>query len=57
MVAECLMSCHSMNSSIEFGLCICTGRAEPDSAVRCDVIFLTGSANIDIASGPLTTNI
>ena len=57
MVAECLMSCHPMHSSVGFGLCICTGRTESDSAVRCDVIFLTGSANIDIASGPLATNI
>ena len=55
---KCSIGCLPMHSSVDFGLCVCTGRAAPDSPVRCDVItYLTASANIDIAPGPLTTNV
>ena len=55
---ECLVDCLPMNSSVDFGLCVCTGRTAPDSPVRCDVIaYLTSSANVDIAPGPLATNV
>ena len=44
MVEECMISCHPMDSSVDFGLCICTGRSELDNAVRCDITYLvTGS--------------
>jgi hypothetical protein len=49
-----------MHGSDDFGLRICTGRAEPDNPVRCDAvtyIYLNASANIDIATGPLTTDV
>ena len=59
---ECLIDCHSKHSSVNFGFCICTVRAEPDSLVHCDVItlaYLTMFANIDLGptSGPLATNV
>jgi hypothetical protein len=58
MVEDCMVSCHPMDSSVDFGLCICTGRAELDNAVRCDITYLvTGSVNMDIASGPPATKI
>jgi hypothetical protein len=50
--------CLPMHVSVDFGLCICTGRAAPDSPVRCDVIaHLTASANIGIAPSSLSTNV
>ena len=50
MVEECMISCHTMDSSVDFGLCICTGRAELDSAVRRDTTYLvTGRAELDNA--------
>jgi hypothetical protein len=58
MVGEHLVNCLPMHSYVDFGLCICTGRATPDSPVRCYIItYLTGSINFDIAPGPLATNI
>ena len=40
MVKECMINCHPVGSSVEFGLCIYTGRAELDNAVRCDITCL-----------------
>ena len=54
---ECLISCHSLCSSVNFSLCICTWRAAPNSAVRYDITHSTGPANIDIAPGSFATNI
>jgi hypothetical protein len=55
---ECLIDCLPMHNSVDFGLCVCTGRAAPDNPVRCDVIIrLTASSNTDLALGPLTTNV
>ena len=43
-VGECMISCQLVDSSVGFGLCICTGRVELDNAVRCDITYLvTGS--------------
>ena len=56
---KCSIGCLPMHSSVDAGLGICTGRAAPDITVRCEVLIycLTTSANIDIAPGPLTTNV
>ena len=35
---ERLIGCPAMNGSFDLGLCVCSGRATPDSPVRCDVI-------------------
>ena len=35
---KCSTSCLLMHSSVDIGLGICTGQAEPDSPVRCNVI-------------------
>ena len=46
-----------IHDSIDIGLRVCVGRVAPDSLVRCDITtYLTASANIDIALGPLSTN-
>jgi hypothetical protein len=57
MVGECLISCHSTQNSVDFSLCICTWRATPDSAVSCDNTYLTESAHVNLAPGPLATDI
>ena len=47
-----------MHSSTDIFLRVCAGRLAPDSPVRCDVTtYLTASANIEIAPGPLATNV
>ena len=58
---KCSSGCLSMHSSVDDGLRICTGRAAPDIPVRCEVITYhltsTSAKNVDIAPGPLTTDI
>ena len=56
---KCSIGCLPMHSLVDVGLHICPGRAAPDISVRCDALshYLTTSANIDIAPGPLATNV
>ena len=55
---ECLIGCPPMYDSVDFGLCVCVGRAAPDtSPVRCVITHLTASVNIDVVSSPLATNV
>jgi hypothetical protein len=35
---ECLIPCLPIPNSVDFGLCVCVGRAAPDGSVRYDVI-------------------
>jgi len=37
---ERLIDCLAVNGSFDFALCVCSGRATPDSLVRCDVLNL-----------------
>ena len=47
-----------MHSYLDIGLGICTGQAVPNSLVHCGInTYLTASADIDIAPGPLATDV
>ena len=63
---KCSMGYLQMHNSVVFRLGVhilrisrvCTGQVGQNSLVRCDVItYLIASANIDIAPGPLGTNV
>ena len=56
---RCLTGYPPMHSPVDTSLRVCTGREAPEtSPVRCDVIiYLTASANIDIASGPFAADV
>ena len=49
-----------IHSSVDIGFCFCTGRAAPDSSVRCDAItysYFSMFANIGIDSSSPAANI
>ena len=57
MTWECLISCCSADSSVGFELCVYTGCAAPNSPVCCDVSSTYLTANLEIASSSLATDV
>ena len=58
---KCPIGCLPVHTSVDIDLGICTGRAAPNSVVRCEscdvIAYSTAPANIDIAPCSVATNV